>query len=164
MTGLPDFRRFGDYYVAYGEGWALYAEYLGREMGLFTDPYQYYGKLAEEQLRALRLVVDTGLHTKGWTREEAIAYMQANSSMSDAEIIAEVERYIAIPAQALGYKVGQLKILELRARAESVLGDGFDVKAFHTAILDGGAVPMSVLEAKIDAWIGAQKVKLAAAG
>jgi uncharacterized protein (DUF885 family) len=163
MTDLPDFRRFGDYYVAYGEGWALYAEYLGREMGLYTDPYQYYGKLAEEQLRALRLVVDTGLHAKGWTREEAIAYMQENSSMSDAEIIAEVERYIAIPAQALGYKVGQLKILELRARAETALGDGFDLKAFHTAILDGGAVPMSVLEAKIDAWIASQKVGLAAA-
>ena len=161
MNDLPDFRRFGDYYVSYGEGWALYAEYLGPEMGLLTDPYQYYGKLAEEQLRALRLVVDTGLHTKGWTREEAIAYMQDNSSMSDAEIVAEVERYIAIPGQALGYKIGQLKILELRARSESVLGEGFDIKRFHTAILDGGAVPMGVLSDKIDAWIASEQARLA---
>ncbi len=160
MDDLPDFRRFGDYYVAYGEGWALYAEYLGPEMGLLTDPYQYYGKLSEEQLRALRLVVDTGLHTKGWTREEAIAYMQENSSMSDAEIVAEVERYIAIPGQALGYKIGQLKILELRARAETALGEGFDIKAFHTAILDGGAVPMDVLNDKIDAWVASEQQRL----
>ena len=157
LEDLPDFRRFGDYYVAYGEGWALYAEYLGREMGLFTDPYQYYGKLAEEQLRALRLVVDTGLHAKGWTREEAIAYMQENSSMSDAEIVAEVERYIAIPGQALGYKVGQLTILELRAEAEAVLGEDFDLKSFHTALLEDGAVPMEVLRGKIAAWIAARQ-------
>jgi uncharacterized protein (DUF885 family) len=159
MDDLPDFRRFGDYYVAYGEGWALYAESLGPEMGLLEDPYQYYGKLSEEQLRALRLVVDTGLHAKGWTREEAIAYMHENSSMSDAEIVAEVERYIAIPGQALGYKIGQLKILELRARAEAALGEDFDIKAFHTALLDGGAVPLSVLNDKIDAWIRSEQTR-----
>lgn len=155
LTDLPRFRRFGGY-TAYVEGWALYAESLGRELGLFTDPYQYYGKLNDEMLRAMRLVVDTGLHTEGWTREQAIAYMLENSSLAESDVVAEVERYIAIPGQALSYKIGQLRILELRARAESKLGDKFDVKDFHSMVLRGGALPMAVLEARTDRWIETQ--------
>jgi uncharacterized protein (DUF885 family) len=155
LTELPRFRRFGGY-TAYVEGWALYAESLGRELGLFTDPYQYYGKLNDEQLRAMRLVVDTGLHTEGWSREQAIAFMLENSSLAESDIVAEVERYIAIPGQALSYKIGQIKILELRARAEQKLGDRFDVKAFHSMVLRGGALPMAVLEARTERWIAAR--------
>ncbi|MGW8368680.1 MAG: DUF885 domain-containing protein, partial [Gammaproteobacteria bacterium] len=155
LTDLPRFRRFGGY-TAYVEGWALYTESLGRELGLFTDPYQYYGKLNDEMLRAMRLVVDTGLHTEGWTREQAIAYMLENSSLAESDVVAEVERYIAIPGQALSYKIGQLRILELRARAESKLGDKFDVKDFHSMVLRGGALPMAVLEARTDRWIETQ--------
>lgn len=155
LTELPRFRRFGGY-TAYVEGWALYAESLGRELGLFTDPYQYYGKLNDEQLRAMRLVVDTGLHTEGWTREQAIAFMLENSSLAESDVVAEVERYIAIPGQALSYKIGQIRLLELRARAEQKLGDRFDVKAFHSMVLRGGALPMAVLEARTDRWIAAQ--------
>ncbi|MGD9340179.1 MAG: DUF885 domain-containing protein, partial [Chromatiales bacterium] len=155
LTELPRFRRFGGY-TAYVEGWALYAESLGRELGLFTDPYQYYGKLNDEQLRAMRLVVDTGLHTEGWSREQAIAFMLENSSLAESDVVAEVERYIAIPGQALSYKIGQIKILELRARAEQKLGDKFDVKAFHSMVLRGGALPMAVLEARTERWIAAR--------
>ena len=156
LTDLPRFRRFGGY-VAYAEGWALYCESIGKELGLFTDPYQWYGRLSDEMLRAMRLVVDTGLHAKGWTREQAIAYMQANSSMADSDVEAEVERYIVWPGQALGYKVGQLRITALRARAEAALGKRFDIKAFHSQVLRDGAVPLDVLEAKIDRWIAAQQ-------
>ncbi len=155
LTDLPRFRRFGGY-TAYVEGWALYAESLGRELGLFTDPYQYYGKLNDEQLRAMRLVVDTGLHTEGWSREQAIAFMLENSSLAESDVVAEVERYIAIPGQALSYKIGQIKILELRARAEQKLGEKFDVKAFHSMVLRGGALPMAVLEARTERWIAAR--------
>lgn len=155
LTGLPRFRRFGGY-TAYVEGWALYAESLGRELGMFTDPYQYYGKLNDEMLRAMRLVVDTGLHTEGWSREQAIAYMLENSSLAESDVVAEVERYIAIPGQALSYKIGQIRILGLRARAEQMLGDDFDVKAFHSMVLRGGALPMAVLEARTDRWIAAR--------
>ncbi len=156
LAGVPEFQRFSGY-TAFEEGWALYAEYLGIEMGLFNDPYQYFGKLSDEMLRAMRLVVDTGLHAKGWSREQAIQYMKDNSPMAESDVIAEVERYMAIPGQALSYKVGQLKILALRERAEKALGDKFDVKAFHDQILTSGSLPMAVMEQKIDRWIAAHR-------
>lgn len=155
LTGLPRFRRFNNY-VAYAEGWALYAESIGPELGLFTDPYQWYGRLSDEMLRAMRLVVDTGLHAKGWSREQAIEYMRDNSSMAPSDIEAEVERYIVWPGQALGYKVGQLRISALRERAERALGARFDVREFHSQVLRDGAVPLDVLEAKIGRWITAR--------
>jgi uncharacterized protein (DUF885 family) len=157
LTDLPRFRRFGGDYVAYVEGWALYAESIGKELGLFTDPYQYYGRLSDEMLRAMRLVVDTGLHTKGWAREQAIRYMLENSSMAPSDATAEVERYIAIPGQALGYKIGQIRIRELRNKAEKALGAQFDVREFHSQVLRDGALPMDVLEKKIDRWIERKK-------
>jgi uncharacterized protein (DUF885 family) len=153
---LPKFRRFGNY-TAYTEGWGLYAESLGRELGLYEDPYQYFGMLEGELWRAIRLVVDTGLHSKGWTREQVLAYMEANGSRAEARRVSETERYIAVPGQALAYKIGQLKIRELRTRAEKALGERFDVRKFHTAVLADGALPLDVLEAKIDRWIAAQK-------
>jgi uncharacterized protein (DUF885 family) len=155
LTDLPRFRRFNNY-VAYVEGWALYAEAIGRELGLFTDPYQWYGRLSDEMLRAMRLVVDTGLHAKGWSRERAIAYMRDNSSMAPSDIEAEVERYIVWPGQALGYKVGQLRISAMREKAERLLGPRFDVREFHSQVLRDGALPLDVLEAKIDRWITAR--------
>lgn len=158
LDDLPRFRRFGGY-TAFGEGWALYAESLGKELGFFQDPMQWYGRLADEQLRAMRLVVDTGLHAKGWTREQAMKFMADNSSMADSDIEAEVERYIAIPGQALSYKIGQFKISELRERAERALGDDFDIREFHTQILVDGELPMAVLDRKIDRWIEAQKAR-----
>lgn len=154
---LPKFRRFGTSYTAYVEGWALYAESLGKELGLFTDPYQWYGRLSDEQLRAMRLVVDTGLHHKGWSRQKAIDYMLANSSMAESDVVAEVERYIVMPAQALGYKIGQFEISKLRREAESALGARFDIKAFHRLILTAGQVPMSVMGELVREWIKAQK-------
>jgi uncharacterized protein (DUF885 family) len=156
LTGLPRFRRFNNY-VSYAEGWALYSESLGKELGLFTDPYQWYGRLSDEMLRAMRLVVDTGLHAKGWSREKAIQYMLDNSSMAESDVTAEVERYIVWPGQALGYKLGQLHITALRAKAQTELGTSFDVREFHSQILRDGAVPMDVLTAKVDRWIAAKK-------
>ena len=155
-TALPPFMRFGGN-TAYVEGWALYAETLGYEMGLYDDPYQRFGQLNNEMFRAIRLVVDTGLHSKGWSRDKAIDYMLANSSKSRTDATAEVERYIAIPSQALAYKVGQLKIQELRAKAERTLGDRFDVRAFHDQVLNTGALPLPILEKKIDDWIASRK-------
>ncbi|MFN2301925.1 MAG: DUF885 family protein [Gammaproteobacteria bacterium] len=152
IEALPSFRRFGGY-SAFSEGWALYAESLGRELGVFTDPYQWYGRLADEQLRAMRLVVDTGMHYYGWTREEAIDYMKANSSMAETDVIAEVERYIVWPGQALNYKVGERVIRELRNEATAALGDDFDVRAFHREVLTDGALPLQVLQRKIREWI-----------
>ena len=152
LDDLPRFRRFNNY-VSYAEGWALYAESIGKELGLFTDPYQWYGRLSDEMLRAMRLVVDTGLHAKGWTREQAIQYMLDNSSLAETDVTAEVERYIVWPGQALGYKLGQIHISALRAKAQAALGDRFDVKEFHSQVLRDGAVPMDVLTAKIDRWI-----------
>jgi uncharacterized protein (DUF885 family) len=155
-AALPKFMRFGGN-TAYVEGWALYAEWLGREMGMFKDPYQMFGHLNDEQLRAMRLVVDTGLHSKGWSREKAINYMLANSALSRTETVQEVDRYIADPGQALGYKIGQLTIKRLRVEAETALGPKFDARAFHAQVLDTGALPMDVLEAKIKRWIAAAK-------
>ena len=153
---LPKFRRFGGE-TAFAEGWGLYAESLGKEMGFYTDPYQYFGRLQAELWRAIRLVVDTGLHSKNWTREQVIEYMKANSATTDVEAVAETERYIAIAGQALAYKIGELKIKELRARAEAALGERFDIRGFHAEVLKDGAVPLSVLEGKVDRWIAAQK-------
>lgn len=149
---LPDFRKF-NWFGAYGEGWALYTESLGKELGLYNDPYQYFGMLGSEMHRAIRLVVDTGLHNKGWTREQAIQYSLDNEAESEASIIAEIERYMAIPGQALSYKVGQLKIMELRKKAEKELGPKFDIKVFHQKVLESGVMPLALLENKIDNWI-----------
>ena len=153
---LPSFRKT-IWFNAYGEGWALYTESLGKELGLYTDPYQYFGMLSAEMHRAIRLVVDTGLHTKNWTREQAIQYSLDHEAESEASIVAEVERYMAIPGQALSYKIGQLKIRELRAKAEKELGDKFSIKEFHNQVLDAGCLPLKVLETKIDAWIASEK-------
>jgi len=152
---LPAFRRFGGY-TAYSEGWGLYAESLGKELGLYTDPYQYFGALYADIWRANRLVVDTGMHAMGWTRQEAIDWMQSNSPISETDVIAEVERYIAIPSQALAYKIGQLKIRELRNRAEEALGASFDVRQYHNLVLTTGSVPLLVLESEVDRWIASQ--------
>jgi uncharacterized protein (DUF885 family) len=153
---LPNFMRFGGN-TAYVEGWALYSEKLGFPMGLFGDPYQRFGHLDDEMLRAMRLVVDTGLHSKGWTREQSIKYMLENSGMSETDATAEVERYIAIPSQALAYKIGALTIQKLKKEAEAALGDKFDPREFHDQVLNTGALPMAVLETKIRDWIASQK-------
>jgi uncharacterized protein (DUF885 family) len=155
-TALPAFMRFGGN-TAYVEGWALYAETLWKPLGMETDPYQRMGGLNDEMLRAMRLVVDTGIHAKGWTRDQAIAYMLANSPMPKTDATAEVERYIAIPGQALAYKIGQLTILRLKAEAQAKQGAAFDPRAFHAAVLDSGALSMPVLEAKVRGWIAEAK-------
>lgn len=152
VKGLPKIRQ-QNFYTVYAEGWALYAESLGKELGLFTDPYQYYGKLDAELFRAMRLVVDTGLHAKGWTREQAIQYILDNSSMVKSSATAEIERYMIMPGQALAYKTGQLKLQELRQFAEKSLGDDFDIKQFHNLILLDGPLPMPLLERKISEWV-----------
>ncbi len=156
LEGVPAFRRFGGE-TAFAEGWGLYAESLGKDLGVHTDPYSYFGRLQGELWRAVRLVVDTGLHSKGWTRQQVLDYMFANSSVSEPDAIAEAERYIAWPGQALAYKTGELKIKELRARAEQQLGERFDIRQFHAEVLKDGSVPLDVLEEKIDAWIASQK-------
>ncbi len=155
-TSLPDFQRFGGN-TAYVEGWALYSETLGYPMGFYKDPMQHWGTLDDEMLRAMRLVVDTGLHTKGWTRDQAIAYMLGNSGMGRTDATAEVERYIVWPGQALAYKLGALTIQRLRDKAQAALGVKFDLRAFHEQVLSSGALPLPVLEAKIDRWIASQK-------
>ncbi len=153
---LPAFMRFGGN-TAYVEGWGLYAETLWDELGMETDPYQRFGGLNADMYRSIRLVVDTGIHAKGWTREQAIRYVLDNSGLSETQATTEVERYIANPGQALAYKIGQLKILELRARAEQALGDRFDLREFHAQVLMTGALPLTVLERKIDDWIASQR-------
>jgi uncharacterized protein (DUF885 family) len=157
-AALPAFMRFGGT-NAFVEGWALYAETLGNEMGFFKDPWNRYGTLQDEQLRAMRLVVDTGIHAKGWSRDQAIAYMLTNSGMTRTDVVAEVDRYIAIPGQALGYKIGSLKIQELRKRAADKLGPKFDIRAFHDQVLNTGGLPLAVLEQKIDRWIAAEAAR-----
>lgn len=153
---LPKFRRFG-WYGANGEGWALYAESLGKELGLYTDPYQYFGRLGNEMHRAVRLVVDAGLHAKGWTREQAIAFSKENEAADEQSIVAEIERYMAIPGQALSYKTGELKIKELRERYSRQLGSKFKLSDFHDEILKDGVMPLAVLESKMNAWAEKQK-------
>jgi uncharacterized protein (DUF885 family) len=152
---LPDFRRFGGF-TAFSEGWGLYAESLGKEIGVYTDPYQYFGGLNAELWRSIRLVVDTGIHAKGWSRQQVLDYMYENSVVAEARAVSEAERFMAIPGQALAYKIGQLRIREIRNTAEKRLGEKFDVKAFHTEVLRDGSMPLSLLEAKIDRWIDAQ--------
>jgi uncharacterized protein (DUF885 family) len=156
---LPEWRRHGAFFTAFVEGWGLYSEHLGTAIGLYDTPATEMGRLSYQMWRATRLVVDTGMHAKGWSKERAVAYMLDNTALSPANIEAEVNRYIANPGQALAYKVGELKIRELRARAEKELGDRFDLRQFHDAVLKQGAVPLDALEAQINAWIAAQKAK-----
>ncbi len=155
---LPKFRRAA-WYVAYGEGWALYAETLGFQLGLYQDPASRFGHLQDQMLRACRLVVDTGLHSQGWTPRRAADYMTEHSGIERGMIESEVDRYLSWPGQALGYMIGQLKIIELRDRARARLGDHFDIRRFHMVLLDQGAVPLSVLEQRVDEWIAAEAAK-----
>jgi len=155
LEGLPEFRRYGGY-TAFTEGWALYAERLGGDLGLYHDPYSRFGRLSYEMWRAIRLVLDTGIHEMGWSREQAIAYFRANSAKSDQEIASEVDRYIVMPGQALAYKSGELAIVALRADAERTLGRRFDVRAFHAAVLSQGALPLDVLDSRVRHWISDQ--------
>ncbi|WP_332311027.1 DUF885 family protein [Stenotrophomonas sp. SY1] len=155
LKGVPAFRRFGGE-TAFIEGWGLYAESLGKDLGVYTDPYSYFGRLQGELWRAVRLVVDTGLHSKGWSRQQVLDYMFANSSVSEPDAIAEAERYIAWPGQALAYKTGELKIQELRKRAQEKLGDKFDIREFHAEVLKDGSVPLDVLDEKINGWIASK--------
>ena len=156
LTGLPDFRR-NAFFSAYSEGWGLYAESLGEDLGLYKDPYSKFGRLQNEILRACRLVVDTGMHSLGWTRQQAIDYMTENCGVSDSYISSEVDRYIVWPGQALGYKIGELKIKQLRARATAALGAKFDIRKFHNALIDDGGLPLDLLEQRIDQWIKGQQ-------
>jgi uncharacterized protein (DUF885 family) len=156
LTSVPEFRKHGSY-TAFVEGWALYAELLGEEMGFYADPYSRFGQLTYQMWRAVRLVVDTGMHALGWTRQQAIEFFRDNSAKTEQDIIVEIDRYIAWPGQALGYKIGELRIRELRARAETALGRRFDLRAFHDAIHAEGAVPLAVLEERIEAWIQSRR-------
>ena len=158
LDDIPTFRKY-QHYTAYQEGWGLYSERLGKDVGLYQDPYSDYGRLEGDIWRAIRLVVDTGVHSKHWTREQMVAYFHDHSNIDDTSIQAEVDRYIAWPSQALAYKVGQLKILELRARAKTALGEKFDLKEFHDQVLDAGALPLDVLSDRIDAWIAEKQGK-----
>ncbi len=152
LTGIPEFRKFSRY-IAYTEGWGLYAERLGKDVGFYQDPYSDYGRLEGDEWRAIRLVVDTGVHSEHWTREQMVQYFHDHSNVDETSVQSEVDRYIAVPSQALAYKTGQLKILELRARAKKALGDKFDIRAFHDEVLDAGPLPLDVLEQRVDAWI-----------
>ena len=156
LPKLPDFRKY-NFNSAYAEGWALYSEQLGKDIGFYKDPYSDYGRLNDEMLRAIRLVVDTGVHYKHWTRQQMVDFFHEHSSVAESDLQAETDRYIAWPGQALAYKLGQLEILKLRARAEQELGPSYDIKAFHDEILNGGSLPMDVLDARVTAWIKSQK-------
>lgn len=160
IDGLPNFRQQGNY-TAYAEGWALYSERLGEELGFFTNPYSYYGHLQDEMLRAIRLVVDTGLHYKKWNRQQVVDFFHDHSGIEEVEVQSETDRYIVWPGQALGYKIGQLKILELRDYARKELGSSFDIRGFHDQVLGAGALPMDVLESHIKDWVSAEKAKAA---
>jgi uncharacterized protein (DUF885 family) len=155
LTGLPAFRT-QSFHTAYGEGWGLYSELLAKEMGGYQDPYSDFGRLGAEIWRAIRLVVDTGLHAKGWTEQQAVDYFLANGPTSEGQVRAEVRRYIVTPGQATAYKVGMLKILELRERAQKALGSRFDIRGFHDTVLGGGSLPLAILERRVDAWIASQ--------
>jgi uncharacterized protein (DUF885 family) len=156
LTGIPEFRKH-NYYTAYTEGWGLYSEHLGKDVGFYTDPYSDYGRLEGDIWRAIRLVVDTGVHSEHWNRQQMVDYFHAHSAIDDTNVQAEVDRYIAWPAQALGYKIGQLKFLELRAKAQQALGPKFDIRGFHDTILDSGALPLDVVEQRVNAWIASQQ-------
>ena len=152
LKDIPKFRKFG-YFTAYGEGWGLYSEYLPKEMGFYEDPYSDFGRLAMEIWRACRLVVDTGIHAKRWTREQAIQYLDENTPNPHGDIVKAIERYIVLPSQATAYKIGMMKILELREAARQQLGDGFDIREFHDVILKNGALPLDVLEEVVNSWV-----------
>jgi uncharacterized protein (DUF885 family) len=152
MEGVPDFRN-NLYFSAFGEGWGLYSEKLGVEMGIYQTPYEHFGRLSYEMWRACRLVIDTGIHAKGWSRQQAIDYFSANTALSEQNIRAEVDRYISWPGQALAYKLGELRIWAMRRNAESVLGDLFDLRDFHDVLLGNGALPIAMLEAVVERWI-----------
>jgi uncharacterized protein (DUF885 family) len=156
LTGIPEFRKH-NYYTAYTEGWGLYSEHLGKDVGFYTDPYSDYGRLEGDIWRAIRLVVDTGVHSEHWNRQQMVDYFHQHSAIDDTNVQAEVDRYIAWPAQALGYKMGQLKFLELRAKAQQALGPKFDIRGFHDTILDSGALPLDVVEQRVNAWIASQQ-------
>ena len=159
LTGLPEFRKY-EHYTAYTEGWGLYAELLGKDAGFYQDPYSDYGRLEGDIWRAIRLVVDTGVHSEGWTREQMVDYFHEHSNVDEASIQSEVDRYIAWPSQALAYKIGELNILGLRVKAQKALGGKFDLRAFHDEVLDSGALPLDVLDARVEAWIAAQKAQV----
>jgi uncharacterized protein (DUF885 family) len=163
LPELPAFRQ-NAFYSAYIEGWALYSERLGKDIGFYQDPYSDYGRLSDEMLRAIRLVLDTGVHYKHWTRQQMVDFFHEHSSNDEPDIQAETDRYIAWPAQALGYKLGQLEILNLRDRAQKELGSKYDIRAFHDEILNGGALPLEVLDTRVTAWINAQEGKAGAVG
>ncbi|MDH5344710.1 MAG: DUF885 domain-containing protein, partial [Gammaproteobacteria bacterium] len=152
LEEMPDFRKYSGF-TAFTEGWGLYSESLGYEMGFYKDPYSHFGALTYDMWRAVRLVVDTGMHYKGWTRQQAIDFFMDNAAKTEQDIVNEIDRYISWPGQALAYKIGQLTMLELRRKAEQALGDDFDVRAFHDALLGGGALPMEVLETRMDRWL-----------
>jgi uncharacterized protein (DUF885 family) len=158
LTGLPQFRKY-TYYTAYTEGWGLYAERLGKDIGFYQDPYNDYGRLELDIWRGVRLVVDTGVHSMHWSRQQMVDYFHDHSALPETDIQSEVDRYIALPSQALGYKIGQLKLLELKAKAQQALGDHFDIRAFHDQVLDSGALPLDLLEQRIDTWIAQQKTQ-----
>ncbi len=155
LTGLPEFRKHGGN-SAYTEGWALYAEQLGKEVGFYQDPGSDYGRLRSELFRAVRLVVDTGIHDMGWTRDQVVEFMRSSHAIDEPTIQSETDRYISWPAQACSYKLGQLKIRELRARAQEKLGPRFDVRTFHDEILSGGSLPLDLLDARVNRWINGQ--------
>jgi uncharacterized protein (DUF885 family) len=163
LTDVPAFRKFSGY-TAYAEGWGLYSERLGKDVGFYQDPYSDYGRLEADIWRAIRLVVDTGVHSQHWTREQMVQYFHDHSNIDEPSIQAEVDRYIAWPGQALAYKIGQLKILELRERAKAALGDKFDLRAFHDQVLDSGALPLDLLSDRIDGWIASQKAQISTEG
>jgi uncharacterized protein (DUF885 family) len=158
LKGLPEFRKYA-FIVAYLEGWALYAESLGDEMGFYRDPYSKFGQLSWEMVRACRLVIDTGIHAFGWDRQRAIAYLRSHSGITGTYATAEIDRYIVDPGQALGYKLGELRIKALRAKAAAALGDRFDLRRFHNALIDDGALPLDVLEQRIDQWIAREMAR-----
>jgi uncharacterized protein (DUF885 family) len=163
LPALPPFRQH-EYYTAYTEGWALYSERLGKEAGFFQDPYSYYGHLQDDMLRAIRLVVDTGFHYKHWSRQQVVDFFHEHSAIDEPDVQSETDRYMAWPAQALGYKIGQLEILKLRQYSKDQLGDKFDLRAFHDEVLGGGAVPLDVLSARVHEWVGQQKAQASAGG
>ena len=156
---MPNFRRYSGF-TAFSEGWGLYSESLGYDLGLYKDPYSQFGALTYEMWRAVRLVVDTGMHYKGWTRQQAIDFFKDNAAKTELDIINEIDRYISWPGQALAYKIGQLKILELRGKAEQMLGDDFDIRTFHDQLLGGGALPLEVLETRMNLWLAAELKRL----